>query len=53
LRILASAVVNPGAFLMRGLANVRAESNLTALAYTLRGAFNILGVEAMTTAVAA
>ena len=38
-----------GAFLMRGLANVRAEFSLTALAYNLRRALNILGVEAMTT----
>ena len=37
-----------GAFLMRGLANVRAEFSLTALAYNLRRALNILGVEAMT-----
>jgi hypothetical protein len=43
----------PGAFLMRGLANVRAEFSLTALAYNLRRALNILGVEAMTAAVAA
>jgi len=42
-----------GAFLMRGLANVRAEFSLTALAYNLRRALNILGVEAMTAAVAA
>ena len=41
-----------GAFLMRGLANVRAEFSLTALAYNLRRALNILGVEAMTAAVA-
>jgi len=40
-----------GAFLMRGLANVRAEFSLTALAYNLRRALNILGVEAMTAAV--
>jgi hypothetical protein len=37
-----------GAFLMRGLANVRAE-----FAYNLRRALNTLGVEAMTGAVAA
>ena len=37
----------------RGLANVRAEFSLTALAYNLRRALNILGVEAMTAAVAA
>ena len=42
-----------GAFLMRGLANVRAEFSLTALAYNLRRALNILGVEAMTAAVTA
>ena len=42
-----------GAFLMRGLANVRAEFSLTALAYNLRRALNIVGVEAMTAAVAA
>ena len=39
--------------LMRGLANVRAEFSLTALAYNLRRALNILGVEVMTAAVAA
>ena len=42
-----------GAFLMLGLANVRAEFSLTALAYNLRRALNIVGVEAMTAAVAA
>jgi transposase len=42
-----------GAFLMRGLANVRAEFSLTALAYNLRRALNILGVKTMTAAVAA
>jgi len=42
-----------GAFLMRGLAKVRAEFSLTALAYNLRRALNIVGVEAMTAAVAA
>ena len=36
---------------MCGLANVRAEFSLTALAYNLRRA--LLGVEAMTSAVAA
>jgi IS5 family transposase len=45
--------MDQGAFLMRGLANVRAEFSLTALAYNLRRAINILGVEAMTAAVAA
>ena len=42
-----------GAFLTRGLANVRAEFSLTALAYNLRRALNILGAEAMTAGVAA
>ena len=42
-----------GAFLMRGLANVRAEFSLTALAYNLRRAFNILGVEVLTAAAVA
>jgi hypothetical protein len=45
--------MNQGAFLMRGLEKVRAEFSLTALAYNLRRALNILGVEAMTAAVAA
>ena len=39
-----------GAFLMRGLDNVRAEFSLTALAYNLRRALNILGVGPMTAA---
>ena len=42
-----------GAFLMRGLANVRAEFSLTALAYNLRRALNILGMNKMMAAVAA
>jgi hypothetical protein len=42
-----------GAFLMRGLDGVRAEFCLTALAYNLRRALNIRGVEAMSAAVAA
>ncbi len=41
-----------GAFLMRGLDKVRAEFSLTALAYNLRRALNIIGVEAMIAAVA-
>jgi Transposase DDE domain len=45
--------MNQGAFLMRGLDNVRAEFSLTALAYNLRRALSILGVEAMARAVAA
>ena len=45
--------MHQGAFLMRGLANVRAEFSLTALVYNLRRALNILGAEAMTAAVMA
>src|SRR4029077_15618082 len=45
--------MDQGAFLMRGLANVRAEFSLTALAYNLRRALNILACEGMTAAVAA
>ena len=45
--------MNQGAFLMRGLANVRAEFSLTALAYNLRRALNILGMDKMMAAVAA
>ena len=44
--------MHQGAFLMRGLANVRAEFSLTALAYNLRRALNILGVEVLTAAAA-
>ncbi len=43
--------MNQGAFLMRGLDNVRAEFSLTALVYNLRRALNILGVETMMAAV--
>jgi hypothetical protein len=43
--------MNPGAFLMKGLENVRAEFSLTALAYNLRRAINLLGVKAMLAAV--
>jgi hypothetical protein len=43
--------MNQGAFLMQGLDNVRAEFSLTALAYNLRRAVNILGIGAMMTAV--
>jgi transposase len=42
-----------GAFLMRGLEKVRAEFSLTALAYNLRRALNILGVERLMAAVRA
>ncbi len=42
-----------GAFLMRGLDKVRAEFSLTALAYNLRRALNLVGVEALMAAAAA
>jgi transposase len=45
--------MNQGAFLMRGLDNVRGEFSLTALVYNLRRALNIVGVGAMTVAVRA
>jgi IS5 family transposase len=45
--------MNQGAFLMRGLDKVRAEFSLTALAYNLRRAINILGMEKLMEAVAA
>jgi hypothetical protein len=45
--------INQGAFLMRGLDKVRAAFSLTALAYNLRRALNILGVERLMEAVAA
>jgi hypothetical protein len=37
--------MNQGAVLMRGLEKVRAEFSLTALAYNLRRALDILGAE--------
>jgi hypothetical protein len=43
--------MNQGALLLRGLEKVRAEFSLTALAYNLRRALNILGVETMMAAV--
>jgi len=45
--------MNQGAFLTRGLEKVRAEFSLTALAYNLRRALNILGMEKLMAAVAA
>ena len=42
-----------GAFLMKGLDNVRAEFSLTALAYNVRRALDLLGVGAMLAAVRA
>jgi IS5 family transposase len=45
--------MNQGAFLMRGLEKVRGEFSLTALAYNLRRALNILGMDKLMAAVAA
>jgi transposase len=45
--------MNQGAFLMRGLDKVRAEFSLTALAYNLRRALNIVGIDALMAAVRA
>jgi hypothetical protein len=42
-----------GAFLMRGLDKVRAEFSLTALAYNLRRAINLVGVQGLIRAVRA
>ena len=44
--------MNQGHFLMRGLPNVRAEASLTILAYNLKRAINILGVQKMIEALA-
>ncbi len=43
--------MNQGAFLMRGLENVRAEFSLTALAYNLRRAITVVGILSMMRAV--
>ncbi len=45
--------MNQGAFLMRGPEKVRAEFSLTALAYNLRRALNMIGVPALIRAVQA
>ncbi|MDQ0836529.1 hypothetical protein QFZ54_000313 [Sphingomonas faeni] len=45
--------MNQGAFLMRGLDKVRAEFSLTALAYNLRPAINLVGVQGLIRAVQA
>ncbi|MEJ8629622.1 transposase [Sphingomonas sp. I4] len=45
--------INQGAFLMRGLDKVRAEFSLTALAYNLRRAINLIGVQGLIRAVQA
>ena len=39
--------MNQGAFLMRGLDNVRAEFSLTALAYNIKRAITIVGVSTL------
>jgi transposase len=39
--------MNLGAFLMKGLSNVRGEFSLTAFAYNLRRAITIVGVPAL------
>jgi IS5 family transposase len=43
--------MDQGAFLMRGLENVRAEFSLTALVYNLRRALNVVGVGPMMAAI--
>ena len=45
--------MNQGAFLMRGLEKVRAEFSLTALAYNLRRAITLIGVQGLIRAVQA
>lgn len=45
--------MNQGAFLMRGLENVRAEFSLTALAYNLRRAITLIGIPGLIRAVTA
>jgi hypothetical protein len=45
--------MHQGAFLMRGLEKVRAEFSLTALAYNLRRAINLVGVQGLIRAVQA
>ena len=45
--------MNQGAFLMRGLENVRGEFRLTALAYNLRRVLNLVGFAELMAAVAA
>ena len=42
-----------GAFLMKGLEKVRGEFSLTAFAYNLRRAINILGIPALIEAIQA
>lgn len=45
--------MNQGAFLMRGLENVRAEFSLTALAYNIRRAITLVGIPGLIAAVRA
>jgi hypothetical protein len=45
--------MNQGAFLMRGLENVRGEFSLTALAYNLRRVLNLVGFQDLLATVAA
>jgi hypothetical protein len=45
--------MNQGAFLTKGLEKVRGEFSLTALAYNLRRALNIVGMEGLMEAVRA
>lgn len=45
--------MNQGAFLMRGLQNVRAEFSLTALAYNCRRAITIISIPGMIRAIQA
>jgi hypothetical protein len=44
--------MNQGYFLMRGLSKVRTEMNLTVIAYNMKRAINILGVNRMVQALA-
>ena len=45
--------MNQGAFLMRGLENVRGEFSLTALAYNLRRVLNLVGLTELMASLAA
>lgn len=45
------SVMNQGAFLMKGLRKVKAEFSLTALAFNMKRAINIVGVEKMIEAI--
>jgi Transposase DDE domain len=45
--------MNQGAFLMRGLENVRAEFSLTALAYNFRRVLNLVGFTGLMAALTA